>query len=297
MPVVRLLTACVVLLAVACGAPQPTFRPDSQVVPAADLRVIGELARFVPQGDPGASLRVVSLNIKLPQTLAELEQRYGGLTAAGLDATTDVWLLQEIETIDSGALVAAKWLADQMSLNYVYAPARSTGDGDTHGLAILSRYPISEVDRVWLPRYKLAWNSRNRIAIAATIRHGEHSLRVYNVHLDTKLNFADRLNQLTPVVRAAMALPHALIGGDFNSNNFQWAGRAVPIGYDNQARRLDSALAADGFAAPFADLGGTSALGMRLDGIYLRGLQARDATIRHTPGDSDHSALDVEVAW
>lgn len=289
-PVV-LLSTC--LLAGACATPPPVFRPTPETADPAQLALVaapGEPA----SGLVSQTLRVVSLNIKKPQSLAELELRYDGVRHADLDERIDLWLLQEVETIDR-KVNAAQWLATRFGLNYVYAPISVTGDQDTHGLAILSRYPISDFSRSWLPRYRMLFNTRDRGVLSATIEVGDRQIRVYSVHLDTKLNIDQRLTQIEPILKDAARHDRVLIAGDFNSNNFIWAGRALPVGYDDQAAAVDRLMLEHGYSAPFSQLGGTSVLGMRLDGVYARGVGVQAAQVVSRPGHSDHDALSFEV--
>lgn len=269
--------------------PDPAFRPT----PAAMAAPISSGAPAAPTTTVAASPRIASFNLYMPSTPEELATRYEAVRAERDLSQVDVWLLQEIETVDRGTINAARWLAEQLGLYWAFAPTRGTGDDDLHGLAILSRYPIRDLERLWLPRFDLAWNSRDRAALAATIEFPFGDVRVYNVHLDTKLNFEERAVQLRPVLRQARLYPSAIVGGDFNTNAFIWIARAFPFGLDRQARRLDALMADHGFDAPLADEGGTATLGLRLDAIYVRGLDTRAAAVHAERGESDHRPVSV----
>lgn len=229
----------------------------------------------------------------MPGSIEELETRYAGVRAERDLDGVDVWLLQEIETVGGGETNAAEWLAERLGLYWAFAPTRPTDDGDLHGLAMLSRYPIRDVERLWLPRFDLAWNSRDRAALAATIAFPFGDVRVYNVHLDTKLNFDERAVQLEPVLRQASLFPATIIGGDFNTNGFTWIARAFPFGFDRQAHRLDELMVEHSFATPLAHSGGTATLGLRLDAIYVRGIGTLSADVHPRLGESDHSPVSV----
>jgi endonuclease/exonuclease/phosphatase family metal-dependent hydrolase len=291
----RLLTtlaAAALLSGCAGGVPAASMRlaPTLTVAPLA----MGEPTAPAP-GDPAAP-RIASYNVYMPGTIGDLEARYEAVRGDEFLDAIDVWLLQEIETLDGGRLVAAEWIAERLGMHWAFAPTRITDDGDTHGLALLSRYPIKDVAVLWLPAFDLAWNSRDRAALAATIELPSGDARVYNVHLDTKLNFDERAVQLQPVVDDAAAHETAIIGGDFNSNSFIWVGRAFPAGFDNQPRRLDELMSSHGYATPLAELGGTSKLGLRLDSIYVRGLDVLAGTVHPDQGSSDHHPVSVAVA-
>ena len=269
--------------------PPAAFRPT----PAAMVEPITVGSPAAEPAPGPLAPRVASFNLYMPGTLAELETRYEAVRAERDLGTVDLWLLQEIETVEGGTVNAAEWLADRLGLHWAFAPARGTGDGDLHGLAILSRYPIRDVERLWLPRFSLAWNSRDRAALAATIELPFGDVRVYNVHLDTKLNFDERAVQLAPVMRQAKLYPSVLIGGDFNTNSFIWIARAFPFGFDRQADRLDALMAERGYSAPLAESGGTATLGLRLDAIYVRGMATGLAQVHPRLGESDHSPISV----
>src|SRR5262249_5870593 len=56
-----------------------------------------------------------------------------------------VFLLQEVRSYPSEGTSRAARLALALGLRHVYAPSCSVGRGGTHGLAILSRWPIGDV--------------------------------------------------------------------------------------------------------------------------------------------------------
>jgi endonuclease/exonuclease/phosphatase family metal-dependent hydrolase len=271
------------------AVPEPAFRPRSTVAAPPILSGAPLEAPLALSASP----RIASFNVYMPGSVKDLEARYAAVRDQKMLASTDVWLLQEIETLDVGSVNAAQWLGERLGLYWAFASTRSTSDGDLHGLAILSRYPIRDLERLWLPHFDLAWHSRDRAALAATIEFPFGNVRVYNVHLDTKLNFDERAVQIDPVLQQASLYPAAVVGGDFNTNNFIWIARAFPFGFDRQAKRLDALMAEHGFAAPLADAGGTATLGLRLDGIYVRGLDTRAAAVHEERGESDHRPISV----
>ena len=68
-------------------------------------------------------------------------------------SATDVLLIQEIEDHPGEGGSRASRLAAALKMAFVYAPARTEGDG-THGLAILSRYPLERVEVMELPDFE-----------------------------------------------------------------------------------------------------------------------------------------------
>ena len=69
-----------------------------------------------------------------------------------------------------------------------------------------------------------------RIALAATVFTPDGPVRVINVHLDTRINPAERVAQLAPALDDASCFyGPSVIGGDFNTNDMQWVSNVVPI--------------------------------------------------------------------
>jgi len=116
------------------------------------------------------------------------------------------------------------------TLGFATAFAPAAAEIYDQGLAIVSRYPIGEVQIKNLKLCDLGFRSRNRFAIAATLRTPWGDLRVWNVHLDTRINPGERLDQLQPVIDdAATYSGPRLIGGDFNTNDMYWFGNVLPL--------------------------------------------------------------------
>lgn len=252
-----------------------------------------------PPAAPPETIRVVTFNIHYGRDLKRLEESLR--TQPALRAA-DVILLQEIESYPSEGSSRARQLAEALQLNYVYAPARRTPTGGTHGLAILSRFPLSAVEVLPLPQFDLGYNTRRRIALAATLEVAGQPLRVFNLHLDTRLNSADRLAQLRPVLEAARAQPAAavVIAGDFNTNSFRWLRHVVPVFLSDQAAAVDAGMKENGFDTPSAQSGSTSRrrlLKFRLDSLYTRGLSVRAAGVERSVDASDHLPVWIDILW
>jgi endonuclease/exonuclease/phosphatase family metal-dependent hydrolase len=245
-----------------------------------------------PAARPGA-VRVVTFNVHFGADIPGLADAIR--TNPRLNEA-DVLLLQEIES-HPGDDRAAR-LADALSLNLVYAPARIEGDG-THGLAILSRYPLKDLEVLSLKRYDLGFRgTRRRIAMAATVELPGRSVRVYNVHLDTRLTPEERATQLEPVVADAVKQPVAIVGGDFNTINAVSSLLPlvpVPLPGFSQAAGLDAYMKSRGFTAPFEGIGRTHRFPMRLDAVYARGLEALGEGKETAVTVSDHFPLWVDL--
>ncbi len=217
--------------------------------------------------------------------------------------SADAFLLQEIESFPTEGASRTRRLAEALGLNYVYAPARlkEAGDG-THGLAVLSRFPLSEIEVIPLEQYNLGVNTRQRIALAVSLQLGERRLRLYNVHLDTRINARQRIEQLQPVLEAAgrQGLNELVIGGDFNTNPVYWLLLVLPIFRSNQAKAVDEYMNEKGFAAPFAEAGGTMKKWcgrFRVDSIYSRGLTVKGFGVEQSVTVSDHFPVWVDLSW
>jgi endonuclease/exonuclease/phosphatase family metal-dependent hydrolase len=255
--------------------------------------VRGGLPGHAPAAAPGA-LTVVSWNVhggEVPGALA------AALRAGGL-GDADVYLVQEIEDhVPAEAAPRAQALADALGLAVVYAPARGHPHGlpGTHGLAVLSRWPIVDDVVVRLPFHDLLWSSRPRIALGVIVDVAGTPVQVWNVHLDTRVAPEARLGQLAPVFAHARALPGlAIVGGDLNTSS---RAHTAPV---------DALAAAEGFATPTAALSDTVAGGwwswppqppMRLDAIYSRGFPVLAAGVDRAVTGSDHVPIWVELAW
>jgi endonuclease/exonuclease/phosphatase family metal-dependent hydrolase len=234
-------------------------------------------------------LRVVTYN-------TEYGQDPEGLAAAILGdpelSRAGVFLFQEEESYPSEGPSRAARLAGLLGLGYIYIPARAKGTG-THGLALMSAFPIDVVEKMDLP---LASNGVQRIAVAADVHAGDHTLHVIDLHLETRLNPRDRVAQLHPAV--IDAADQVLVAGDFNTNWITWAG-SVPVLADDrdQAPILDSYMSSLGFDQPSARSGPTEhayGLEFRLDSIYTRGLDVQFGGVVHT-GPSDHWPMYIDV--
>jgi len=146
----------------------------------------------------------------------------------------DVLALQEADkrTVRTGGHHVAEELATRLQMNWVHAPAGIPrgvkpverqwwldfeepiglhDPGDT-GVALLSRFPLSDVTRIDLPWHECPW--RPRLAVAATIS----KLRILNVHVDPHAESGGQLAQLQVITEEADRSTGAtIIMGDFNT--------------------------------------------------------------------------------
>jgi len=293
----------VVLGSAACS--QPTGDPG-EWIPWDSIQ--GELAPEVGPppaqgltraGSPGP-LRIVTYNVHGGRAVNALARAFHDDDAL---ARADVILLQEVESHPEEGRSRAARLAASLGMGYVYAPERREGSG-THGLAILSPFPLENAQVKELPFVDLPLAGNRRIALAANVRVGDQVVHVIDLHLDTRLNITDRIVQLRPAVIDARR--DCVVAGDFNTNPYLWAEGALPIAPletvvdTDQAPLIDEYMLLLGFTAPTADFGTTQHLEFiesRLDAIYPRGHTAVGGQVERDIGLSDHWPiwLDLDV--
>ena len=209
----------------------------------------------------------------------------------------DILFLQEIEHYHRDQPSEAGRLARALGLSYAYAPGYGLDDGGSHGVAIVSRFPLSDIHVVELPYIGVHVNSARRIAVAAIAHINETEIQLYSVHLDNRINPAQRIAQMTPVFDDARAhgdLP-AIMGGDLNTSPFCWLLHLVPVPCGRQTGRLEAFARQRGFATPVRHSGATSEwLGMRLDALYTRAIEVIDFDVARSVRISDHLPLWID---
>jgi endonuclease/exonuclease/phosphatase family metal-dependent hydrolase len=287
--------ALVVLASLAgCGI---EMSPTQPWIPIADVGV-----PLTPEMFPSARVRTETRTATDPVRVVTYNVQYApdvpALSRAMTDtdlAIADVVLVQEIEAYPSESVSRASQLASDLGDSVVYVPARLR-NGGTHGLAILSRFPILNVEKMDLP--EPSQPTAHRIAIRADIEIDGRMLHVINVHLDTMLGANERVAQLHPAV--IDAVPGTIIGGDFNTSWVAWAD-GVPIldttGASDQAPIIDSYMTQLGWDAPTRGSGATErmyGIEQRLDSMYALELGASFGGVAHV-GPSDHWPLWIDV--
>ena len=221
----------------------------------------------------------------------------------------DVVALQEADrgTIRAGRRHVARALAEALGMNYARAHVPTPADvepqdrkwwldfeermlageeGDT-GVALLSRRPLADAERIELPWAVCPW--RPRLAVAASVPFGGRSLRLFNSPIDTHASREGQLEQHRAVLaladRAAESGPVVLLG-DFNT-------------LDDEARRAARALLeARGYATPLPT--GTPTwrsgpLRRHFDWVFTRGARVLRWGVARVRGVSDHWPVWVEI--
>jgi len=194
----------------------------------------------------------------------------------------DVIALQEVDVrvrrtgfVDEPAVLAA-----DLGFQHVFAASIKWDEGD-YGLAVLSRWPLTEVRRY---RLDASEAFEPRIVLEATICADGRRLHIFNHHADgRRAARGTDLSELRGIVQPGVG--HGiLLMGDFNER---------PDGPD--VRDLLSAGLVDLAADTEANTIGTG----RIDYVLADGPLARLAsTARVWPTDkSDHNAVLADLAW
>lgn len=221
----------------------------------------------------------------------------------------DILALQEAdkETGRAGKQHVAARLAENLTVGYVHVGAGlphgikpkerewwlnfeeqvAIDDEGDMGVALLSRVPLRDVERIDLPWHDCAW--RPRLAMAATIDLSGESLRLFNVHIDPH-GPLDNQHQQTEAV-LGLAEKHdgpAVILGDFNTLSKQ---KAIEI------RRL---LESHGYTTPFPTniptWRGAGLIRFHADWIFVKGVRINRWGVVRPLNVSDHWPIWAEIS-
>ncbi len=157
------------------------------------------------------SLKMVIFNIEFS---LKHEEAAADLLADPNTMDADVVLLQEMDPIGT------EFIANALSLDYVFYPSSVSDIGLDFGNSVLSRWPIVSDQKVTLP-HQNPTNGRGRASVVATLQTPEGSLVVQSVHTDTPwLGPAGRIDQARAVRDAIDEdADRVMIGGDFNTTD------------------------------------------------------------------------------
>ncbi len=164
-------------------------------------------------------VKVVSFNLHGPPT-RRVDDVFRTLESVQELSDAHVFLLQEVNRNHAGSANRdiGLELARRLKTHYVYAVEMEHGKGGgVRGLAILSRFPLEEIRRIQLP--VKGPGGRRRIALGATLRVGQTRVRLYNLHLETRIPAAARAEQIGGILKDAAqfsTLP-TVLAGDFNT--------------------------------------------------------------------------------
>lgn len=289
-----------------------SFAPSSEKIEQSRLLIVSYNIRYAVGSYliTGSLLRRVSL--KLPRRRPRLVERHIKRAARALSGDTrfpraDVIALQEADkgTVRAGLHHVARELAGELQMHYAHASLNSPREeeqkpkqwyldfeeriaadeeGDT-GIAILSRLPLLDVERLELPFSECAW--RPRLALFARVALQNQSVHIFNLHIDPHASTDEQLQQHGAVIeRAARIAGPTVILGDFNTLT-----RAA-------CERVRSFLEERGYDTPMPTKAATWRAGLiRLhpDWIFVRGLRVTGWGVMKPLGVSDHWPVWAEV--
>lgn len=131
----------------------------------------------------------------------------------------DLVALQEVDvhTDRSGAFNQAQEIAKKLNMHYFFGKAIDYGGGE-YGLAILSRYPLSEAMVHRLPTQPETKGEPRIVALAKVTLPGGTAIRIGSTHLDAQKSSQNRELQIRKIdtIASAEKLPF-IIAGDFNA--------------------------------------------------------------------------------
>jgi endonuclease/exonuclease/phosphatase family metal-dependent hydrolase len=301
-----LLTAYCSLLLPSAACAQRVTRADGLVTSAAAAASTRDDARLLETGraenlSEAASavalppeIKLVSYNMRWRggEDLSALVEALRGDAVIG---GASVIGLQEADRhrARSGNVNTAKFIADALGMHYAWAaPPRAKDDAETEdetGVALLSIYPLTDAERIVLPH--TGPGGRKRVALGVTMHFDKtRSLRVYTVHAETRLAIARKTEQWRAVLDSLDAkhtkATRAVVLGDFNTIK------------DKDVRAARRLFADANFSTPFPDdkpTWKTLFVKLKLDWLWLRGLDATDHGIARHIKFSDHWPLWVKV--
>ena len=182
---------------------RPTFSRIRHLPPAAPVTCL--------YADSTKRSRIATWNIRAARS-ASLD----AIAAELQHMQADVIALQEVDVRmrRTGFVDEPAALASALGFHYVFAASIKWDEGD-YGLAVLSRWPLTEVRR---HRLDAATAAEPRIVLEATICAGGRRLRVFNHHADGRV--ASRhagFEELRGIVQAVVG-HGVLVLGDFNEH-------------------------------------------------------------------------------
>lgn len=256
--------------------------------------------RYLIWGGVRRKLGLMSLTQRPRFIAANIAEAAEVLSNGKLLPRPDVIALQEADkrTVRSGGQHVARELAAALEMNWVHAPAGIPrgikpvtrqwwldfeepialhDEGDT-GVAILSRFKLSNLQRIDLPWHECPW--RPRLAVAADVEIGTEQVRVVNAHVDPHAAVGGQLAQLDAIARVANAATvPTIVLGDFNTLSNQ------------KCIETRSFLEGQGYRTPMPTGTATwrgAGLRMHADWIFTRGIEIEDWGVARPFNVSDH---------
>ncbi|MFB9864714.1 endonuclease/exonuclease/phosphatase family protein [Rufibacter immobilis] len=131
----------------------------------------------------------------------------------------DLVALQEVDvrTERSGGVHQAEEIAKRLNMHFFFGKAIDFQDGE-YGVALLSRYPLSEAIVHRLPTKAETKGEPRVLATAKVTLPDGTTLRFGSTHLDAQRDSVNRELQIGEIVKVASAEPLPfLLAGDFNA--------------------------------------------------------------------------------
>ena len=222
----------------------------------------------------------------------------GGLDAIAEDLrrlAPDVVALQEVErgVRRSREIDQARSLGEALGMHHAFGASFPVERGE-HGVALLSRFPISEVEVVHLPQGNGRWP---RVALKARIDAPQAPFRMVCVHLTRPWGWPTsqtraRLAQIRAVreclERDSLA---AVVAGDFNSFPISPEGLAMSRWLRNAWKPWR-----DGWTTTFPlDTVGWPGGGIHIDHVFHDPSWQSQGNWVARPGGSDHRAVAADL--
>lgn len=132
----------------------------------------------------------------------------------------DIVALQEVDinTERSGKVNQAAQLALKTGLKSFYFAKAIDHEGGDYGVAILSKFPLDDINTYRLPMDSATKGEPRVLAVAIATLPGGKKIRVASTHLDAQKAPVNRLLQIKAIdsIAASESLPF-IIAGDFNA--------------------------------------------------------------------------------
>lgn len=264
-------------------------------LPDGTLLESGKAANIRKQPGTPTEIKVVTYNVRW-RSGQDLKNIITALQEDPEVGNAAIIALQEVDRNKkrSGSHNTAKQVAEELGLHYAWAapPSPKPTDEEQTGVALMSIYPLSDVQRIVLPHE--GPGHRRRVALGATIEIEDRKWRVYSAHSETRIAVSKKLEQfkalLDDLARFPADMP-AIIMGDLNT----WE----PSADDKTVKFFTGA----GWKTPF---GGEATfkrrvlmfpLELKLDWVWLRGLEATSHGVDRKIEISDHWPLWTNVKF
>lgn len=250
---------------------------------------------------PSAGLKVVTYNVRRGIEIPEDAAFF--MTDPDL-MNADVISLQETVQAAGAAESDAAEFARRLGMGHVFV-ATFEQDGERHGVSMLSRFPLLDIQVMRLPDATEVdtISPTAQAALRATIETAAGPIEIVNVHLDVAINLPERILQFRPAV-IDEPTPVAVMG-DLNTNDFMWIGETIPLlpldaaASTSQAKGLDDYMRHIDYDTPTSGFGSTwfgFPENQRLDHVYTRGLATGAGAVERGLKTSDHRPLWLDIS-